>query len=424
MERMTEHTQPTSEMMKNHRLKHDPYQDFTEGRRLVLSPNLSEADLPESLRRVKIPTLRECQNTFHCEEADQWQHNARNPFHKLLTTILNIAGAFYIWISHTMSIESFLVISNAVIVTFFYCYNYEQYAVKLDFSFLSFSVVFPLTFLINTTFGRRDQALQKLADFRGCVLSTALFTYTVDWPDPEVPGSYTGGRKRLPPSFNEAVLEDFRRLFQLIYEYLSMPSVSHARHVAFWHKQPYKRRIHSKQNDLLKKWNDIMFDFYMHTEEMRKTGFPSGEASRLHQYHQYLEQRFEQLRWIKYYRTPQATRSFGRVYIYVLPWLTGPYFAWVFEEQLAESYAFTMALAGFTFLVLHGLLNTQQGLEDPFLIDFTSFTPGIDALKLDYEMAVGLQAVEQYHAEAHIRAAWDEMKRTRKDAKKNVAASL
>lgn len=165
----------------------------------------------------------------------------------------------------------------------------------------------------------------------------------------------------------------------------------------------------------------------MHTEEMRKTGFPSGEASRLYQYHQYLEQRFEHLRWIKYYRTPQATRSFGRVYIYVLPpWLTGPYFAWVFEEQLAESYAFTMALAGFTFLVLHGLLNTQQGLEGPFLIDFTSFTPGIDALKLDYmyEMAVGVQAVEQYHAEAHIRAAWDEMERTRKDAKKNVDASL
>ena len=131
--------------------------------------------------------------------------------------------------------------------------------------FLSFSIVLPLTFLINTTFGRRDQALQKLADFRGCVLSTALFTYTVDWPDPEVPGSYTGGRKRLPPSFNEAVLEDFRRLLQLIYEYLSMPSVSHARHVAFWHKQPYKRRIHSKQNDLLKKGNDIMFGFYLPT---------------------------------------------------------------------------------------------------------------------------------------------------------------
>ena len=134
MERMTEHTQPTSEMMKNHRLKHDPYQDFTEGRRLVLSPNLSAADLPESLRRVKIPTLRECQNTFHCEEADMWQHNARNPFHKLLTTILNIAAAFYIWISHTMNVESFLVIANAVIVTFFYCYEYERYAVKLDFA--------------------------------------------------------------------------------------------------------------------------------------------------------------------------------------------------------------------------------------------------------------------------------------------------
>ena len=135
-------------------------------------------------------------------------------------------------------------------------------------AFLSFSVVFPLTFLINTTFGRRDQALQRLADFRACVLSTALFSFTVDWPDPKIPGSYTGGRKLLPPSFNEASLEDFRRLLQLVYEYLSMPSVSHARHVAFWHKQPYKRRIHSKQNDLLKKWNDIIFDFSMHTEEI------------------------------------------------------------------------------------------------------------------------------------------------------------
>ena len=189
LERMMESAQPpTANMKKNHRLAQDPYQDFTEGRRLVLSPNISANDLPESLRRVKIPTLRECQNVFYCEEADEWLHNARNPFQKLGRTLL------------------------------------------------------------------------------------------------------------------------------------------------------------------------------------------------------------------KYYRTPQATRSFGRVYIFVLPWLTGPYFAWVFEEQLARSYAFTLVLAGFTFLVLQGLLNTQQGLEDPFLIDFTSFTPGIDALKLDYEMAVGLQAVEQYYA--------------------------
>lgn len=69
----------------------------------------------------------------------------------------------------------------------------------------------------------------------------------------------------------------------------------------------------------------------------------------------------------------------------------------------------------FIFFQLH--VYIQQGLEDPFLIDFTSFTPGIDALKLDYEMAVGLQAVEQYYAEAQIRAAWDDMELKRKDAK-------
>jgi len=69
-----------------------------------------------------------------------------------------------------------------------------------------------------------------------------------------------------------------------------------------------------------------------------------------------MQQRFEQLRIFKYYRTPQATRCFGRVYIFVLPWLVGPYFAWVFDEMNLLSYAYTIILACFTFLILLGLM--------------------------------------------------------------------
>lgn len=162
--------------------------------------------------------------------------------------------------------------------------------------------------------------------------------------------------------------------------------------------------MHALQNSIYQKFNDSMFDMSMHTEFMRKYGFPSGEASRLNQYHQYLQQRFEQLRVLKYYRTPQATRSFGRAYIIILPWLVGPYFAWVYEET-NEDYPFTLTLAGFTWLILLGLMNAIRGLEDPFKDDIPGWTQGIDNVKVDYECATILQAIEQYYANAKVHEA-------------------
>jgi len=52
-------------------------------------------------------------------------------------------------------------------------------------------------------------------------------------------------------------------------------------------------------------------------------------------------------------------------------------------------------------------LNAQQGLEDPFSADYQSLMPGIDTIKLDYEMAVAIQAIEQYYANAELQRAWE-----------------
>jgi hypothetical protein len=202
-----------------------------------------------------------------------------------------------------------------------------------------------------------------------------------------------------------------------------MPHVSHARNVVYWSKQQATKRVRALQNGIVKKINDNMFDLAMHTEEMRKYGFPSGEASRLHQYHQFLQQRFEHLRVFKYYRTPQATRSFGRAYILILPWLCGPYFAWVYEET-SGSYTFAIILSAFTFLIVSGLLNSQEGMEDPFSADFKSWMPGIDSIKLEFEMAVLLQAIEQYNANANLQRIWllREKERKTKQAKSTKVA--
>jgi hypothetical protein len=346
--------------------------------------------------------LKECQATLENEEALAHQERNGKLSHQLSEVIFNMLAALFIYFSNTIGFESMVMIANAAIAAWYYIEHKEHFAVKLDFSFLAFSVVFPLTFLIQSTFSRRDQALQRLADFKACILSSSLFTFTVDWSSKE--SGLVGGRLALPDNFNAQVLRDFREILQLVYQYLSMPNVSHSRNVVFWSKQNAARRIHGLQNDIVKRLNVLFFDLSMHTEIMRAHGFPSGEASRMHQYHQYLQQRFEQLRLLKYYRTPQATRSFGRAYILLLPWLAGPYFVWVFEST---SLAYAMVLASFTFLVLLGLMNAQQSLEDPFITEHDSVTPGIDNVKLEFEMATVLQAMAQYYENSDLKQSYE-----------------
>jgi hypothetical protein len=390
--------------------KDDPYGDLNERNKAVIGlqslggdNNNKDNSTVENEVEIVIPSLRECRNWLVNDHAEAYHEHVAKPRTRVAEVVLNFSAAFYIYLVNTVGLETIAVTLNAVLAAFYYCHNAADFAVKLDFSFLSFSVVFPLTFLIQSTFARRDQALVRFFDFKSAVLTTALFTLTCDWANSS-DGKPNGGRLAMPEDFNAGVVADLRELVQLVYEYLSMPNVSHARHVVFHSKQKAARHVHALQNDIVKGITDNIFDLTMHTEVMRQFGFPSGEASRLHQYHQFIQQRFEQLRTYKYYRTPQATRSFGRVYIFILPWISGPYFAWVFEST---NYSFTLTLAGFTFIVMLGLLNAQKGMEDPFCAaDLNSWTPGIDTIKLEFELAQTLQAIHQYYAQAKLRRLW------------------
>jgi hypothetical protein len=71
----------------------------------------------------------------------------------------------------------------------------------------------------------------------------------------------------------------------------------------------------------------------------------------------------------------------------------GPYSAFV---AAATGIPFAIALSGFSMIVFLGLMNSQINLEDPF----TESDGGYDHIKLRYELASCLQALELHFRRA------------------------
>ena len=101
------------------------------------------------------------------------------------------------------------------------------------------------------------------------------------------------------------------------------------------------------------------------TELLKSKGLSATEGSRLRQYERYIGEAVEGLRMIKMYRTPQALRSFGRLFTLILP----PLYAASFT-QLAidlQSLAMGILFAVITPLCLTALFESMTNLEDPFV---------------------------------------------------------
>ena len=72
---------------------------------------------------------------------------------------------------------------------------------------------------------------------------------------------------------------------------------------------------------------------------------------------------FENVKHIYQYRTPRTLRAYSKFFIYTLPIVYGPYFAWLANEY-AANLEFVMPIL-FS-VVLVSLENIQEHLEDPF----------------------------------------------------------
>ena len=99
-------------------------------------------------------------------------------------------------------------------------------------------------------------------------------------------------------------------------------------------------------------------------ETLKTAGLSATECSRIRQYERWVCESLEALRQIKMYRTPQALRSFARIFTVIVLHLYAPSFAQLAMDM--DSLGVAICLAVITTLALTALFESIQVLEDPF----------------------------------------------------------
>lgn len=130
----------------------------------------------------------------------------------------------------------------------------------------------------------------------------------------------------------------------------------------------------------------------LYSERLKKIGLPSSEVSRIRQYERFLTDNIEQLRMVKIYRTPQALRSFARIFTLILPPFYSPSYAQLARD--VESLGMGIAFGVITAVCLTALFESLEVLEDPF----TAFLAldGID-VKEEFEVLHFAQLISTRH---------------------------
>jgi len=162
----------------------------------------------------------------------------------------------------------------------------------------------------------------------------------------------------------------------MLCSHLSLPIVTRARN--FHTSEGRAETIAQKpvQRYFFRELYTIVRKLSYKVEDLKVLGFHPNEASRMNSYLQALIRELEVLHNIKEYRTPQATRSCGRIFIHLMPWLYGPYFVWVTKtvstgteqhQDFVGGFIFSLIYSVFTSIAMVGLFNVQRAMQDPFI---------------------------------------------------------
>jgi hypothetical protein len=116
-------------------------------------------------------------------------------------------------------------------------------------------------------------------------------------------------------------------------------------------------------------------------EALKYRGLPGPEAARIRQWENFITNAMEDLRIVKKYRTPQALRSFGRLFTMFLPAFYAPSYVQVARDT--DSLAMGIAVGVVTSIALTALFECVRQLEDPFVSHVT-----LDAIDVREELVV------------------------------------
>lgn len=184
-----------------------------------------------------------------------------------------------------------------------------------------------------------------------------------DWPE-------NGGRAGCKTfDFQEhcdAVMAQLVGIGDELSRFLTLPTTSRSRHrMTRQGRREAARTIEVAYRLLESMVTQRMTRLSIYAERLKAVGLPSGEISRIRQYERFLQNSIERLRMYKMYRTPQALRSFARIFTFLLP----PFYAPSFAQVAIDLHSLPMGVSFgmITAICLTALFESLQVLEDPFV---------------------------------------------------------
>tara|TARA_B100000242_G_scaffold281808_1_gene242480 strand:+ start:19503 stop:20255 length:753 start_codon:yes stop_codon:yes gene_type:complete len=238
--------------------------------------------------------------------------------------------------------RSFVALVLAVVSTYL-CIKFQIVA-DMPTGLFGMAVVFPIVFMINSAYTRREEAFQYYGGLKAGLASIyfAHHNYRITGPGGKTKKQLS--KKHLDEM--KELKEQLEQFLELIKEDLSNPSSAH----------DWRQNIYSLHGQITAKNDQV---------PMSAIDFWSNDI--LSAYHK--------LSFISNYRTPRAMKGYSKVFINIFPLCFGPYFAFVDSQVPTLGYAVASLYA----IILFMLSAIQDQLENPF------DGVGLDDIDLDEE---------------------------------------
>ncbi|KAL3826940.1 hypothetical protein ACHAXA_006020 [Cyclostephanos tholiformis] len=286
---------------------------------------------------------------------------------------------------------------GATLLAYLYVPNDDgEWNSRLPDILLSFAIITPLSQSITMGWNRREMALKALATYRSAVNNLYVAHAAWDWgecskgrgrrgceengeDEADVYGrsapTTTTGKKNIDwLNHSDATLCHLIHLSDSLFQYLTLPSATRARHRA-------TAKGRKEANVVLSTGREIftstvcgrMSMLSQMCEALKYRGLPGNEASRIRNWENSITTAIEDLRNVKEYRTLQALRVYERLFCLFLP----PFFATNYAQVAHDTNLFLGIATGvITSIALTGLFECVRTLEDPFVSNLT--LDGID----------------------------------------------
>lgn len=341
-----------------------------------------EVEMPESATLGPIYRNRVLQRYFPSSDMDLFDEEEEEKrcgvfdcllgcWDAFMNALLDLMAAVFVFNAMQSAHTVLALLVSAGSITFYHFYDGGRMSVRLDWQFVSFAVIFPLTYFIGEGYKRRDFALQQLANIKS--LSIWIYLAHRDW-------DVTKGRSK---DHKSKVLKRLQFMIADMAAYFAIPRV-YTRNYFYggWRGKKTALWIETNRLRLTARITNSLKMLSVYCEDLKVAGLPTNEAARLNQYNMLISSAFFKMINVKNYRTPQGIRSFARFYVIIMPVFYGPYFSWVSQET--GSFAFALCLGLMGTLTLVGLLNVAINMEDPLE------SAGVDSVRVVTELE-GLQ---------------------------------